>query len=325
MTNNAKKYNSYKSVNVDGEDTTDYPQDSYVKPGTEQKVGKLDEYNKDKVNYNKQKSKVILNQSKIAASANQDKKLDDLIPSDIGDAIDNVFSTVDNLLSATGKLFFGGKKAKPAPKPKPQPKQPPPVQQVKAPPPVQAPAPVRQQPPPKQQYIPPPAAKQPVPPPAQQPAAAKKAAAPAPDNEVDNSPLISRTTTISDLDLPLELLSDPDIVRYFDQMKLYDKKVDGGLLNLSFRKASARLKKGRWGKLFMITYDRLKINNTMMSSVDGGLQRFTGMQPVYKALGRNFNNTEELKKAIEEDINSYLKTGEGSGYFHKFTYKVNKK
>ena len=74
------------------------------------------------------------------------------------------------------------------------------------------------------------------------------------DNNVDNSPLVTRSTSISDLDLPLELLSDPDLVRYFDQMKLYDKKVDGGLLNLSYRKTTARLKKGRWGKLFMVTY-----------------------------------------------------------------------
>jgi hypothetical protein len=75
----------------------------------------------------------------------------------------------------------------------------------------------------------------------------------------------------------------------------------------------------------MITYDRLKINNSMMTTVDAGKQRFGGMLPVYKALGRNFSNTEELKKAIEEDINMYLKNGEGSGYFHKFTYKVNRK
>ncbi len=327
MTNNAKKYNAYKSVKVENEDMSDYPQDSYVKPGTEQKVGKLDQYSKEE-KFNKQKSKIILNQSKIA-SVNQDKKLDDLIPSDLGDAIDNVFSTVDNLLNNTAKLFFGGKKAKQKPAPKPaappaprpaanQPKQQAPVQ-------PQTPAPVKQQAQPKQQYIAPSAPKQPAKQVQPAPKPAAKAPAPAPEADIDNTPPITRSTSISDLDLPLELLSDPDLVRYFDQMKLYDKKVDGGLLSLSFRKASNRLKKGRWGKLFMITFDRLKINNPMMASTDAGLQRFNGMLPVYKALGRNFSNTEELKKAIEEDINMYLKNGEGSGYFHKFTYKVNKK
>src|SRR4051812_10907493 len=117
--NNSKKYNAYNppEVDLENEDISNYPTDSYVKPGTEKKVGKLDEYSKDKQNFNKQKSKIILNESKIAPDFNysSEKKFDDLIPADIGDAIDNVFSKVDNLLNATGKLFFGGK-TKPAPK-----------------------------------------------------------------------------------------------------------------------------------------------------------------------------------------------------------------
>ncbi len=147
-----------------------------------------------------------------------------------------------------------------------------------------------------------------------------KASAKNVSEEVDNTPLVTRTTVISDLDIPMDLLNDPDLVRYFDQMKLYDKKVDGGLCSLTQKQASEIIRKGRWGKLFMISYDQLKIN-TIMSTADAGTSRFTGMSPVYKAQGRKFTNTEELRKAIEKDVNLYIKNGQGSGEFHKFTYR----
>lgn len=335
MKNNINKYNSYNSVDpesIENEDIdlSSYPQDAYVKPGDAKIVGKMDDYNKEKANFNRQKSKVVLKESNIAP---QDKKLDDLIPADIGNAIDNVFSKVDNLLNATGKLFFGSNKNKSKlPKPSFEVKdtvqkhvavkpnnvvvQPAPVQQIQAKPTVaaqpQLPKPVAQ-----------PAAKPVV---AQAPAVKSSIVRPAAKpkaqevEEVDNSPLITRTTMIADLDLPIELLGDPDLVRYFEQMKLYDKKVDGGLCSLTEKQASDILRKGRWGKLFMIDYSQLKIN-TIMTTADAGTSRFNGMLPVYKAQGRKFTNTEELRRAIEKDINMYLKNGQGSGEFHKFTYR----
>lgn len=349
MKDNIKNYKSYSSIDPDSiedEDIANYPQDAYIRPGDAKTVGKLDGYNKEKANYNNQKAKVILKDSKIAS---QEKSIDDLIPQDIGNAIDNVFSKVDNLLNATGKLFFGGSKPKAkatSPRPriasndnivKPQPVQvnnqvvakPAPAttypqqQQVQAPV-VQktvvntTPAKVVVQ----QQTQAAPVSKPQVQQPAFKSSIVKPAtkAAKVPDEEKDTSPPITRTTMISDLDLPIEILNDPDLVRYFDQMKLYDKKVEGGLCTLTQNQASEILKKGRWGKVFMITYDQLKIN-TITSTSDAGTSRFNGMSPVYKAQGRKFANTDELRKAVEKDINMYIKNGEGSGEFHKFTYR----
>ena len=45
-------------------------------------------------------------------------------------------------------------------------------------------------------------------------------------------PFVSSTTPISELDLPLNVLSDPDLIKYFDQMKLFDKKVKNSELKL---------------------------------------------------------------------------------------------
>lgn len=360
MKNNINNYNSYKDVSPEAiedddivTDFANYPQDSYVKPGESKVVGKMDDYNKDKEKYNKQKSKIVLNESNIAPQEKSDKSLDDLIPADIGNAIDNVFSKVDNLLNATGKLFFGGKpKAKPQVKENPKPiynKQTLPKPdfksddkivkdveikgnskvittpnvQIEAKPILQ----VAQQPVVQTK----PATVQPTPKPivTQQPAYKSSIIKPKTstpvitdedDSELDNGPLVTRTTMISDLDLPIELLNDPDLVRYFDQMKLYDKKVDGGLCSVSQKRAADIIKKGRWGKVFMISYDQFKIN-TISSTADAGISRFQGMLPVYKAQGRKFTNTEELRRAIEKDINMYIKNGQGSGEFHKFTYR----
>jgi hypothetical protein len=333
MKNNINKYNSYNSIDpesVEDEDIASYPQDSYVRPGDSKVVGKMDDYNKDKETFNRQKSKVVLKDSNIAP---QDKKIDDLIPADIGNAIDNVFSKVDNLLNATGKLFFGGAK------PKPKTKLPKPSFDVKDT--IQKDVPVQgssfvvkqqsmqiqskslvqqntAQPKPVSQPVAKPAVTQNVKSTIVRPVS--KPVKPVEEDELDTGPLVTRTTMISDLDLPIELLNDPDLVRYFDQMKLYDKKVDGGLCSLSQKRAADILKKGRWGKLFMISYDQFKIN-TISSTADAGISRFQGMLPVYKAQGRKFTNTEELRRAIEKDINMYIKNGQGSSDFHKFTYR----
>lgn len=341
MNDNVKKYNLYNSIDVDKEDTSEYPKDSYISPNQTQNVGKLDSYSKEKELYNKQKSKIVLKTSNIADD--QERKLDDLIPSNIGGAIDNVFSKVDNLLNATGKLLFGGVKKAP----------------VKSKPPIVRPVqPVVQQPVSQKPQV----QAQPKEPPqvihaTQQVNAVKTTPAPVKKvvedssagslaaklaakktkvstkkqvvydedyEEGDNSPLITRTTYISEIDLPLELLNDPDLVRYFDQMKLYDKKVTGGLCSKTYNQTAKALRRGRWGKMFTVMYNQIKVNS-LMSSAEAGLNRFNGMLPVYKALAKNFPDPETLRKAIENDINSYLKTGEGSADFHKFTYKTNKK
>lgn len=340
--NNINKYNAYKSVDPDSiedddivKDIASYPQDAYVKPSDAKVVGKMDDYNKDKETFNRQKSKVVLKESNIGS---QEKNIDDLIPADIGNAIDNVFSKVDNLLNATGKLFFGGKpkqQAKPESKlrlPKPnfeakdyiqkevkvQPNSTVITQQTK----IES-KPIIQQTPTLQAKTQP-VAKTTVKTPAVKSSIVRPVSKPVTQNtdeeNLDIGPLVTRTTVISDLDLPIEILNDPDLVRYFDQMKLYDKKVEGGLCSLTQKRAADILKKGRWGKLFMISYDQFKIN-TISSTADAGISRFQGMLPVYKAQGRKFTNTEELRRAIEKDINMYIKNGQGSGEFHKFTYR----
>ncbi|GIW21020.1 MAG: hypothetical protein KatS3mg068_0027 [Candidatus Sericytochromatia bacterium] len=305
--NNIKK--NYSNYNLDSdnylEDIKNYPKDSYVKNNTNSSIGKLDKYSKEKENFNNEKSKIILKESNI------DKTLDDLIPSQIGDAIDNVFSSVDNLLTKAGKLMFGHMKNKK-------------VNSI-----------------PKKNNI---VVNNPV-----KTVSSRnintntnnqlKVITEANTNnksennqklekteqkqEIKKSPPITRTTSISELDLPLDILSDSDLVKYFDQMKLYDKKIEGGLCSLTFSEAEEILKKGKWGKLFTIKYEQLKIN-TMIAGSDAPLKRFNGMLPVYKALARKFKNTEELKKAIERDIETYLRTGEGSKDFHKFTYTLKK-
>ncbi|MFN8671845.1 MAG: hypothetical protein U0457_07120 [Candidatus Sericytochromatia bacterium] len=338
MSENTKKYELYNSVDIENEDISDYPKDSFV-TGENKKVGKLDSYSKDKENYDKQKAKVLFETSKDTPDE-QESKLDDLIPANIGGAIDNVFSKVDGLLNATGKFFFGGKKASPKP-----------VQKAPAPKPVVQPKPVEkkvvEQPKPiVQQAVQQPVVQttvkevvQPVVQKKVEPVkqdsgglfasklAAKKnktvakASSDEDFDEVDNSPLVTRTTYISEIDLPLELLNDPDLVKYFDQMKLYDKKVTGGLCSRTYNQTSKILKKGRWGKMFTITYNHIKVSN-LMSSAEAGVQRFNGMLPVYKACAKNFPDTEALRRAIENDVNTYLRTGDGSPDFHKFTYKV---
>jgi len=306
MNNIRKSYNSYSSdTDNHQEDLENYPKDSYVKNSDNlKKVGKLDNYNKEKELFNKEKSKIVLKENNI------DKTLDDLIPSQIGDAIDNVFASVDNLLTRTSKLLFGGTKKKKTNN-----------LHIK-----------------KNQdtkdFI--------------KTQTIKNTSNNVKNNETKvnhqthnnlvktdtekhkklikenkDSPLITRTTSISELDLPLDILADTDIVKYFDQMKLYDRKVEGGLCSLTFDEAKEILKKGKWGKSFTIKYEQLKIN-TMIAGADAPLKRFNGMLPVYKAMARKFSSTSDLKKAIENDIENYLRKGEGSKDFHKFTYTLKK-
>jgi len=307
--------NQYRDDEIIEEQISEYNlKDRYISPTSKNKnIGRLDEYAKEKELYQQQKAKVVLDSSKEYAKQ-KEKQIDDFVPENIGNAIDSVFSKVDSLIDATGKFFWGEKK-KTVSKKIPQKSNP----VIKTAQNTNTSQPQLNPQLPKQQAIQQAKVTKSV-----QPVPEKKIINKEEDDGIDRSPPVTRTTPISDLDLPLEILSDPDLVRYFDQMKLYDKKVAGGLCNLSFNKAAKRLKKGRWGKYFTINYDQLKVN-TMMASADAGKNRFNGMLPVYKALGKNFTDSAELRKAIEEDINLYLKTGEGSEYFHKFTYTIQRK
>jgi len=135
-------------------------------------------------------------------------------------------------------------------------------------------------------------------------------------------PCVSRTTSIAELNLAYPILNDPDLVKYFDQMKLYENHViEGGLCGMPVFQAIALLNRGLWSENFRIRFEDLKLN-IGLKPVDIAKARFKGMLPVYKAYGAKFESLHTLKKAIEEDINTFLATGKGIPKFHKFTYKV---
>jgi len=319
-----KDFKYYESLNL--KDMEDFPIDTYIGSKKEAKnVGKIDEYNKPQ---------------KVNNNTNNKASIDDLIPNEIGNAIDGVFSTVDSFLTATSTLFFGKKQIKQAVK-RPQ------VKQIQKPQTQEAkPVQVQQIQAVKKQSI-------------QQQSQVKQVSKSQVVKQVQSAQYqqqsieqakikhelkvqheqiiqqykkeeekhedkITRTTAISDLDIPFEFLNDPDLVRYFEQMKLYEKKVKGGLCSLTYKQASDKLKKGKWGKSFTIEYEKLNVS-TMLGNPEEGRIRFNGMIPVYKALAKQFADTAQLKKAIEDDINTYLKTGEGISEFHKFTYKISRK
>lgn len=270
-------------------------------------------------------------------------KLDDFVPEKVGKVVDNVFGKLDNLVNDAADYLFGGKKKggglldgdtfdkqkspTQIPPLQPQPQQP----TVLSPQSQQAPKPSTQvESPPKS------------PKPAQKTAAPKSRPAPvqtlstlqgsrAPEmirpvmpeaKPKYDGPVISRTTSISELDLPLEILDDPDLPKYFDQMKLYEAKVvEAGLCNLPQFEATHALRKGKWKQAFKIKFEDLKHLQPGIYPVEMAKSRFHGMRPVYKAMAHKFSSDESLKKAIEEDINAYLK-GKESKQFHSFIYQV---
>lgn len=135
-------------------------------------------------------------------------------------------------------------------------------------------------------------------------------------------PCISRTTSIAELNLSYPVLSDPDLVKYFNQMKLYETNIiEGGLCGMPVFQAIAFLNRGLWGTNFRIKFEDLKLN-IGLKPVDIAKARFRGMLPVYKAYEWKFQSLQGLKKNIEDDINTFLATGHGTTTFHKFTYKV---
>lgn len=269
--------------------------------------------------------------------------LDDYVPNTVGKMVDNVFGKLDNMVNdAADYLFSGNKPAKTGgllqgdqfSKQAPPPLVPKTESFAPALSPLKSPAPIPTQPP----TVPVVAAPQPVvaaPPPTKTPAIRQLTTLQGsrrpelitpvmPEARAHiQGPVISRTTSIAELELPLEILDDPDLPRYFDQMKLYEPQtVEGGMCNMSQYEAIHLLKRGHWKQAFKIKFEDLKHLELGIYPVEMARSRFNGMRPVYKALAPRFNSHAALLKAIEDDINYYLKTGKGSKKFHKFVYHV---
>ena len=308
------------------------------------------EYHKDSFNFGKPEKE---NKKKPAAAPlppspkSKEGNLDDYVPEKVGEVVDNVFGKLDNLVNDAADYLFGGKKKsnlldKTPPSsftpqvPPLQPQAQPPltpkaVSQTAAP--TKTPAP--QVPTPKQapaQRAAPPTPK--TPPQIRKLSTLQGSRQPEmirpvmPESKVKHDgPVISRTTPISELEaLPLELLSDPDLSRYFDQMKLYEAKVvKGGLCSLLQYEAVSYLKKGYWGGDFNIRFEDLKRINPGIYPMEMARSRFGGMRPVYKAQGFQFGSKEKLVRAIETDINLYLlgkNTKKDPSPFHPYIYQV---
>ncbi len=283
---------------------------------------------------------------------NKGESIDDFVPDKVGNVVDNVFGKLDNLVNDAADYLFGNKKkggglldgdtlnkagappavpplvrtpqAPPAiPKPEVKPLVVPgmpatPAQTAPAARPV-AKVPVRQVTKPAvttlstlTQTARKPEMIRPVMPESKP---KKKTAA-------FDGPIVSRTTSISELELPLEILDDPDLPRYFDQMKLYESQVvEGGLCNLPQFEATAVLRRGKWKNDFQVRFEDLRKLNPGIYPMEMAKSRFYGMKPVYKAQAYRYPNREALITAIEEDMNAYLAGKQGRG-FHPFIYQV---
>ena len=270
------------------------------------------EYHKDSFSFGKPEKEDKKKPASAAPAASPDPKskegnLDDYVPEKVGEVVDNVFGKLDNLVNDAADYLFGGKKKSNLLDKTPQggtATQIPPLS-------PQAQPPLTPQSPPK---------------------APQKATSSAPPKTAPQVPTpqkapAQRTAAISELEeLPLELLSDPDLSRYFDQMKLYEGQVvKGGLCNLPQYEAIAYLKKGYWGGDFNIRFEDLKRINPGIYPMEMARSRFGGMRPVYKAQGFQFGSKEKLIRAIETDINLYLlgkDSKKEASPFHPYIYQV---
>lgn len=268
------------------------------------------------------------------------EKIDDYVPEQVGKVVDNVFGKLDNLVNDAADYLFGSKKKggvldQDAIAPPRTPSGVPPLA-PKAPVPTIVPPVAPLQTPVEKKT---PTASLPASPPRKTKEAKPKITTLStlqsnsrtpemikptmPEAKVKyDGPVVSRTTAISELDLPLEILDDPDLLRYFDQMKLYENQVvAGGLCNVSLFEAVSILKKGHWQHRFRIRFEDLKRINPGIYPMEMARSRFAGMKPVYKAQAGQFPDEGALIRAIEEDINCYLQGTQGR-YFHKFVYQV---
>jgi len=269
-------------------------------------------------------------------SQQKGEQFDDFVPEKVGKVVDNVFGKLDNLVNDATDYLFGNKSKKGGLLEGDNFKKEPPAQPFKPPAgPVLKPLQVQTQAP----VAPPPVTPTPAAPPVQTPppqsgsvrtiSTLQGSRQPEmirpvmPEAKVKHEgPVITRTTSISELDLPLEILDDPDLSRYFDQMKLYESKVvEGGLCNLQQFEATMILRRGKWKHDFQIRFEDFKGINPGIYPMEMAKSRFHGMRPAYKAQAHKFQGKESLMKAIEEDINSYL-TGKQGKHFHPFIYQV---
>jgi hypothetical protein len=308
------------------------------------------EYHKDSFSFGKpekedKKKPAAATPPASPAPKSKEGNFDDYVPEKVGEVVDNVFGKLDNLVNDAADYLFGGKKKsnlldktppsnaaiqvpplKPQEQPPLTPKAPPSTPQKAAPPrvptPQQAPTQRTAPPPPK---APPQIRKLSTLQGSRQPEMIRPVM---PESATKHDgPVISRTTSISELEeLPLELLNDPDLSRYFDQMKLYESKVvKGGLCNLPQYEAISYLKKGYWGGDFNIRFEDLKRINPGIYPMEMARSRFGGMRPVYKAQGFQFGGKEKLIRAIETDINLYLlgkNVKKDDSPFHPYIYQV---
>ncbi|MGE3724824.1 MAG: hypothetical protein AB7I41_04685 [Candidatus Sericytochromatia bacterium] len=268
------------------------------------------------------------------------EKIDDYVPEQVGKVVDNVFGKLDNLVNDAADYLFGSKKKggglleQDSLAPPRTPSGVPPLAPKAPVPNIVAPVAPLQTPVEKQiNAVPTP--KAPRKPKDDKPkittlstlqsnSRSPEMIRPSmPESKAKyDGPVISRTTAISELDLPLEILDDPDLLRYFDQMKLYESQVvTGGLCNVSVYEAVSILKKGHWQHRFRIRFEDLKKINPGIYPMEMARSRFAGMKPVYKAQAAQFPGDDALIRAIEEDINCYLQGTQGR-YFHKFVYQV---
>lgn len=263
------------------------------------------------------------------------EQLDDFVPDKVGNVVDNVFGKLDHLVNDAADYLFGNKKkpggllegdqfsktqapgvpplakAPQAPPPIPKPEVKPLV--VPQAPPAAKPAPAKPQPVKTLSTLQ--ASKKPEMIRPVMPESRSK-------GKKVEGPVISRTTSISELDLPLEILDDPDLPRYFDQMKLYEPQVvSGGLCNLPQYEAAMALRRGKWKQQFNIRFEDLRKIDPGIYPMEMAKSRFFGMRPVYKAQAYRFSDNQALMTAIETDINAYLTGKQGQG-FHPFIYQV---
>lgn len=129
---------------------------------------------------------------------------------------------------------------------------------------------------------------------------------------------VTKTTALTQLPLPMALLEDPDLWRFFDQMKLLGtSQHPDGLLGLAVEQAAGRLLQGIWGQQFPIQRKLLTPGPFPPEFVES---RFRGMLPMYKAHANRFKSLPALKLAVEEDIALYLQKGKSR--FPAFAYRV---
>jgi hypothetical protein len=133
---------------------------------------------------------------------------------------------------------------------------------------------------------------------------------------------VGRTTPFGDLELAADIAADPDAKRYFNYMRLFSSDhVPGGLNGLPYDRVRQAMSSGRWGRRFTFQIEGLIAegltgSRTMLAS------RFNGMLPVYKAWSGMFRTDKELKMAMLEDLQIFVRTMKDSGRFPPFAYRV---